>query len=154
MIWDAVFGIIGVIIGAAVAMLSPLVTEWVKVRNRRKSLLSALLSELQYNEFATGMSIEPNLTFLSYIDKITVTSCYEQAKQDGVLVSLPSNIQRKIHIAYGRTSQLAYVLSTELKSGMHAEFIVMWEKVPHLFRDAAESLEPLINRKISKNVSQ
>ena len=147
-------GIIGVIIGVALGMLSSLGTEWVKERNRRKRLLSALLSELRYNECATGMSIEPNLTFLSYIDKIAATSCYEQAKQEGALGSLPSNIQESIQLAYGRTSTLAYALSRESESAIHSQFIVSWERVPNLFRAAAESLEPVINRKISKKTNE
>jgi len=138
---EAAYGLLGVVLGAIVVLLSPIITERRKERLRSIRLLNALLTELEYNENATRTMYERNLT-LGFLEGVLSTSCYQQARESGILINLPRDVFRNLLDAYNWAARLAVLLNKDISTPREKfiDFIGDCNEVQGKFRVAADGL--------------
>lgn len=144
---EAVYTLIGVVVGAVVVLLTPMIIERRKERLRLIHLLNALLTELEYNEYAARTAKEKNLT-LGYLGRVLDKSCYQQAIEGGALANLPHDVLENLLQAYDKPLRLAMLLSQE--SPPSDEQIVnflgdFFNEVPRRFKVAADGLRQYLS---------
>lgn len=136
---DGVFTLIGVIIGAAVGIGAPILTERLRERKRTRQLFGALLVELQQNEHAARTTAEQNLPF-DYLARVFDMSCYQRARESGALADLPPSVLKDLMDAYERASRLGALLGRKATSAKLEEFLRYFHELPSKFEVAADGL--------------
>jgi hypothetical protein len=137
---EAVYSLVGVIVGAAVAVIAPIFAERFRQQGNTRRLLFALLAELDRNEYAARTANEQNLTF-GYLGVAFDRACYKQATEGGALASIPPSLLEALLNAYDRALRLSIVLSqksTDME--LLGKLLGNWGEVQSKFKVAADGL--------------
>jgi hypothetical protein len=141
---EAIFGFIGVIVGAITAIVGPIIIDSIKEKNNKKNCLSSLLDEIRYNENTAQLFIEQDLT-LGYLNKLISVFSYEKAKETGAICTIPTDVRLKIHTAYEKTLRVSYLINqAEIEENKIIKILGNLEDVPKYFRSAAEDLRKIV----------
>lgn len=143
---EGLFTLIGVIVGAAVAIYSPILVGQIQERNRAKRLLKALLVELQENEHVARTVVEQVLPF-DYLSNSINSISYEQAKASGVLADIPLITLKNLMDTYEMASRFNNMLGRPAGIKDREKFIKIYEALPEKFSLAAERLTQYIENK-------
>lgn len=136
---EQVYTLIGVIIGAVVAIYSPIIVGQIQERKRAKQLLKALLYELRENEHIARTVKEYDLHF-EYLSNKLSSASYEQAKSSGILVGLPTTIVNSLIDTYEITARFKDMIGRRLSIKEKDQLIRIYKTLPKKFNLSAQSL--------------
>jgi len=140
-----IWALVGVVIGAIVAIAAPLVTEHMREKREKISHFNALLFEIERNAHIFRITKKEQLP-LDYLHTIS-SSAYEKAKEKGFLSDLPSSVREKLIGTYEKASAHTALIGREVRLPKMKQLLADLEKIPTEFESLYNLLSQHLKRK-------